>query len=40
MLELLKGFEEQPITVPRAAALRPDRERLAERFDRFLDRSR
>jgi putative restriction endonuclease len=39
MLELLKGFHTQPITVPRAAALRPDRERLAERFDRFLARA-
>ena len=40
MLELLKGFEKQAITVPRASALRPDRERLAERFERFLERAR
>ena len=39
MLDLLKGFHEQPISVPRSAALRPDRERLAERFDRFLARA-
>ena len=36
MLQLLQGFEAETITVPRAAALRPDRERLAARFDRFL----
>jgi putative restriction endonuclease len=39
MLELLKGFHAQPLTVPRAAAARPDRERLAERFEAFLERS-
>lgn len=39
MLELLKGFEKQTISVPRASALRPDRERLAERFERFLARA-
>ena len=39
MLELLKGFHTQPISVPRASALRPDRERLAERYDRFLARA-
>ncbi len=39
MLDLLKGFHTQPLHVPRAAALRPDRERLAERFERFLDRA-
>lgn len=39
MLELLKGFHAQPLSVPRAAAHRPDRDRLAERFDRFLARS-
>jgi putative restriction endonuclease len=39
MLELLKGFHAQRITVPRSAALQPDRERLAERFERFLVRS-
>jgi putative restriction endonuclease len=36
MLELLKGFHGQALHVPRKATLRPDRERLAERFDRFL----
>ena len=36
MLELLQGFEAQPIIVPRPAALRPDRERLAARYERFL----
>ena len=35
MLELLKQFHAQPIVVPSRAAWRPDRERLAERFDRF-----
>ena len=35
MLEVLKGFHRQSLHVPRVAALRPDRERLAERFDRF-----
>lgn len=39
MLELLKGFHAQPLAVPRASALRPDRERLAERYERFLARS-
>ena len=39
MLDLLKGFHEQRLLVPRSAALRPDRERLAERFDRFLARA-
>lgn len=38
MLDLLKGFQAQPIHVPRVAALRPDRERLAERFERFVER--
>jgi putative restriction endonuclease len=36
MLELLKGFQAQPILVPRATTLRPDRERLATRYERFL----
>lgn len=36
MLELLKGFQTQPILVPRSSALRPDRERLAARYERFL----
>lgn len=35
MLELLKQFHTQPIVVPTRAAWRPDRERLAERFERF-----
>jgi putative restriction endonuclease len=38
MLELLKGFHGQELYVPQKATLRPDRERLAERFDRFLAR--
>lgn len=38
MLELLKGFHAQPLLVPRPASLRPDRERLAARFERFLGR--
>jgi hypothetical protein len=36
MLELLKGFHGQALQVPRSAALRPDRERLSERYERFL----
>lgn len=39
MLELLKAFHTKPLTVPRTLAHRPDRDRLAERFDRFLARS-
>jgi putative restriction endonuclease len=39
MLELLKGFDRQPIVVPRGHATRPDRERLAVRFERFLART-
>lgn len=38
MLDLLKGFHGQELYVPRKAGLRPDRERLAERYDRFLAR--
>jgi putative restriction endonuclease len=36
MLELLKGFHGQLIHIPHSALQRPDPERLAERFDRFL----
>ncbi len=36
MLELLKTFHRAPITLPRRDASRPDRELLAERFDRFV----
>lgn len=36
MLELLKQFHEQPIVLPTRSTWRPDRERLAERFDRFV----
>ena len=39
MLEVLKGFHGQELHVPRSAPLRPDRERLAQRFDRFLARA-
>jgi putative restriction endonuclease len=35
MLDLLKGFHDRPIEIPRNAARRPDRDRLALRFDRF-----
>jgi putative restriction endonuclease len=38
MLELLKGFHEQALHVPLSTKLRPDRERLAERYERFLAR--
>jgi putative restriction endonuclease len=37
MLDLLKGFHELPLVVPKRAAYRPDRERLNERFARFLE---
>lgn len=37
MLELLKGFEGAPIELPARAAWRPDRELLAERFERFRE---
>ena len=40
MLELLKGFNAKPIALPRALAHRPDQARLAERFERFLERAR
>lgn len=36
MLELLKGFHQQAIVVPMRHAWRPDRDRLGERFERFL----
>jgi putative restriction endonuclease len=36
MLELLKGFHGRPIVVPNSSRLRPDPERLAARFERFL----
>ena len=37
MLDLLKGFHDLPLHVPRRTADRPDRERLDVRFARFLD---
>ena len=40
MLELLKGFHGETLLIPRAVAHRPDRDRLAERFEQFLDRAR
>jgi putative restriction endonuclease len=36
MLELLKQFHAEPIVLPSRLAWRPDRERLAERFERFV----
>ncbi len=36
MLDLLKGFDGQPILLPARPASRPDRDRLAVRFERFL----
>jgi putative restriction endonuclease len=39
MLDLLKTFDRQRIHVPRRFELRPDRERLAMRFDRFRNRT-
>jgi putative restriction endonuclease len=40
MLDVLKEFHGRPIVVPARRAWQPDRERLAERFDRFLARAR
>jgi len=37
MLELLKGFDGATIHVPGRPNLRPDRERLAERFESFVE---
>lgn len=37
MLDLLKGFDRQRIHVPSRTAWRPDRERLARRFERFRE---
>jgi len=34
-VDVLKGFQGATIQLPRRAAWRPDRERLAVRFDRF-----
>jgi putative restriction endonuclease len=39
MLELLKGFHARAIELPRRRQDRPDRERLAERFERFRSAS-
>jgi putative restriction endonuclease len=39
MLDLLKGFHEQPIVVPSRRAWIPDRERLALRYERFRERA-
>lgn len=39
MLELLKGCERQTIQLPTAKRFRPDRDRLAVRFTRFIERS-
>jgi putative restriction endonuclease len=36
MLELLKQFHTETILLPSQPKLRPDRERLAERFERFV----
>ncbi|HST25689.1 MAG TPA: hypothetical protein VLJ76_06835, partial [Gaiellaceae bacterium] len=35
MLDVLKGFQGKQIELPRRASSRPDRERLALRFERF-----
>ena len=39
MLELLKGFHGRRIVLPTRRAWQPERERFAERFERFLSRS-
>ncbi len=35
MLDLLKAFHGRPIELPARRSWRPDRQRLAERFERF-----
>lgn len=37
MLDLLKGFHDVPLLVPRRVSQRPDRDRLEARFSRFLE---
>ena len=39
MLELLKGFHREPIVVPARPTWKPDKDRLRERFERFLTAS-
>ncbi len=39
MLDVLKTFDRQPIHLPRRTQWKPDRARLATRFERFLDRT-
>ena len=39
MLDLLKGFHRREIHVPTRRTWRPDRERLAERFEPFRERA-
>jgi hypothetical protein len=39
MLDVLKEFHGLPIVVPTRRAWQPDRDRLAERFSRFLTRA-
>lgn len=39
MLDVLKGFHEARIEVPRQAAWKPDRDRLSVRFEQFRERS-
>jgi len=39
MLELLKGFHGRRIVVPTSRKQQPERERLAQRFERFLAQS-
>jgi putative restriction endonuclease len=39
MLDLLKTFHEQPLVLPARRSWRPDRERLAVRYERFAART-
>ena len=39
MLDVLRGFQGTTIEIPQRRRWRPDRERLAVRFERFLDTS-
>jgi hypothetical protein len=36
MLELLKGFHREALVVPKRVSWRPDRDRLEERYARFI----
>jgi putative restriction endonuclease len=39
MLDLLKAFHQRPLELPKTPRARPDRDRLAVRYDEFLARA-